>query len=91
MQNYLSSLELNINCSCFGIPQQVFIQMKPFSSRYNKDLLRQHTTFITAMPMKNATDTIGNRTRYLPACITVPQTTAITVYKEYYICCINAQ
>jgi hypothetical protein len=28
------------------------------------------------MPMKNSSDTIGNRTRYLPACSAVPQPTA---------------
>jgi hypothetical protein len=38
------------------------------------------------MSMKNSTDTIGNRIRYLPVCIAVPQSTApprwLTVVKK---------
>jgi hypothetical protein len=37
-----------------------------------------HSAAGTIMPMKNSNDTIGNRTRDLPACSAVPQPTAPT-------------
>ena len=36
--------------------------------------------------MKNSSDTIGNRTRDLPTCSTVPQPTALRRCVVYFIC-----
>ena len=48
------------------------------------------------MSMKNSNDTIGNRTRDLPACSAVPQPTApprapSAIYTHYYYCCWKTQ
>jgi len=45
-----------------------------FCSRLNQP--QSHSAVRRIMPMKNSNDTIGNRTRDLPACSPVPQPTA---------------
>jgi hypothetical protein len=44
-----------------------------------------HSAAGRIMYMKNSSDTIGNRTRELPVCSTVPQTTAPTLTSLAYI------
>jgi hypothetical protein len=43
---------------------------------YRLSRLQGHITAGRILSMKNSSDTIGNRSRYLPACSTVPQPTA---------------
>jgi hypothetical protein len=76
-------------CVCYVEGLYAPICLVTLSSAYALDNVTRHTAALTArsqpqghstagriMPIKNSSDTIGNRTRALPAYSTVPQPTA---------------